>query len=93
MLFLTLHNVVILYFGIIQNYHHNKSSYKVSAYKGTTVIDCISHTVRFIPMTHLFCNWKLVPLKSLSPISFLSPPLPLVTTCFVLCIDNCLFCF
>ena len=87
MLVLMLHNVVIWYFGIIQNYHHNKSSYKVSPYKGTTVIDYTSHTVCFISMTHLFCNWKLVPLKSPSPISFLSPPLPLVTTCFVLCIN------
>ena len=88
MIVLMLHNVVIWYFYIIQNYHHNKSGHKVSPYKDTTVIDYIPHTVRFIPMTHLFCNWKLVPLKSPSPISFLSPPLPLVTTCLVLCIYN-----
>ena len=27
------------------------------------VIDYIAHTVHFIPMTHLVCNWKLIPLN------------------------------
>ena len=27
--------------------------------------DYIPHTVHFIPMTHLFCNWKLIPLNLL----------------------------
>lgn len=77
MIVLMLHNVVIWYFYIIQNYHHNKSGYKVSPYKDTTVIDYIPHTVRFqISIMHLFCNWKLVPLNlphlflsSLNPLS------------------------
>ena len=46
------------------------------------VIDCIPHTVHFIPMTHLFCNWKFVPLNLLHLFPFL--PLPytlLATTC------------
>ena len=35
-------------------------------------IDYIPHTVYFIPMTHLFCNWKFVPLNL--PHLFLSSP-------------------
>ena len=27
------------------------------------ITDCLPHTVHFIPMTHLFCNWKSVPLN------------------------------
>ena len=27
------------------------------------VTEYISHTVYFIPVTHLFCNWKFVPLS------------------------------
>ena len=28
-------------------------------------IDYIVHTVYFIPVTHLFCNWKFIPLNFL----------------------------
>ena len=28
------------------------------------LIECIPHTVHFIPVTHLFCNWKFIPLIS-----------------------------
>ena len=61
------------------------------------IIDYISHTVHFIPMTHLFCCWKFVsqPLSPVSP----PPTSPLATTClfsvtttlFVMLLQ--LFCF
>ena len=35
-------------------------SYHLSPYKYVT-IDYILHTVHFITMTHLFCNWKFAP--------------------------------
>ena len=45
------------------------------------VIDYIPHIVQFITMTHLFCNWKFVPLNLpyfFFPLSF--PPSPRATT-------------
>ena len=47
--------------------------------------DLYFHTVHFIPMTHLFCNWKLIPLTSLSPVLLLLLPTPLwqVPVCFL----------
>ena len=45
------------------------------------IIDYIPHTVHFILMTHLFFNWKFVPLNS--PYLFPpSTPAPLATICF-----------
>ena len=50
----------------------------VSMLRYCTVTDYIPHTVHFIPVTHLFCNWKFVPnlpylcLSSLHPL----PSLP-----------------
>ena len=46
------------------------------------IIDYIPHTVHFIQVTHLFCNWKFLPLYFL-PFSLIFPPLssPLATTC------------
>ena len=39
------------------------------------ITDCLPHTVHFIPMTHLFCNWKSVPLNLPHFMSLLmSPP-------------------
>ena len=59
------------------------------------VIEYISHTVHFIPLTHFFYNWKFVPLN-LSHL-FLSSPLllsPLATTCLLsLSIAVFLFCY
>ena len=39
--------------------------------------DYIPHTENFIPVTHLFCNWKFAPLN----FSHRSIPFPLATTC------------
>ena len=45
------------------------------------VIDYIPHTVHFITMTHLFCNWNFIPLN-LPYLFFSSPnPIPLEITC------------
>ena len=46
------------------------------------IIDYIPHTVHFIQVTHLFCNWKFLPLYFL-PFSLIFPPLssPLAITC------------
>ena len=38
-------------------------------------IDCMPHAVHFIPMTHLFCNWKFVPLNFSLSYHFFSTPL------------------
>ena len=40
-----------------------------------TIINCIPHTVHFITVTHLFCNWKFVPLN-IPPLFLPSPYLP-----------------
>ena len=34
-----------------------------------TTVDCIPHSVRLILVTHLFCNWKFIPLN----LSYLFP--------------------
>ena len=49
------------------------------------VIDCISHTVYFIPMIHLFCNWKFVPLNSVTYFFCPLNPLPSGNHLFNLC--------
>ena len=93
----------IQYSYIFQNDHHGKSSYHLSPCKDIyIIIDNIPHLVHFISMTHLFCNWKFVPLNF--PLLFLSsphsPPLwqpPVcslylwVSFCFVMFVH--LFCF
>ena len=48
-----------------------------------------SHTVHFIPVTHLFCNWKFVPLNLTHLL--LSSPHPSSKHLFVLCIYNSFF--
>ena len=55
--------------------------------------DSMPHTLHFIPVAHLFCNWKFVTHTSLSPISFLSLYFsPLASTClFSVSILLCLF--
>ena len=69
----------------------------MSPYKDITQLLTVFPTlVHFLPLTHLLCNWKFVPLNS-SPVSFL--PTPSSNHLFVLCIYNsvsasCLFiCF
>lgn len=37
------------------------------------ITDYIPHTIHFIPVTHLFCNWKFVHLNSFAYFSPLSP--------------------
>ena len=43
-----MYNIVIWYFCILQNGHHNKASYQI------ILIDCIHHGVHFVPWTHYF---------------------------------------
>ena len=51
-------------FSILPNDHHNKSNYYLSPYIDTTLVLAIfPHTIHFVPITHVFCNWKLVPLN------------------------------
>ena len=40
-----------------------------------TTIDCMPHAVHFIPVTHLFCNWKFVPLNFSLLYHFFSTPI------------------
>ena len=60
---------------------------KVVKYKDT-VIDYIPHTVYFIPVSRVYCNWKFVLLNLFY--LFLSSPNPLcsVNHLFTLCIYN-----
>ena len=52
------------------------------------IIDCIPHTVYFVPMIHLFCNWKSLPLN-LPYLLFSFPhPLTLGNHLLVLCISD-----
>ena len=44
-------NIVIQYFYTFQNDRHSQNSYYFSPYEDITVIDYMSHTVHFIPMT------------------------------------------
>ena len=75
--------IVMQSFYILQNDHHNKSSYYLSPYIDTTLLlTILPHTIHFVPITYVFCNWKLVP-QSPSPISFISPPLPSDTLTFL----------
>ena len=64
-----LYNIVIWYFYAFQNNHQNKS---VTIKWYYIVVDYIPHMVHFIFITHLFCNWKFVPLNLLH--LFLSSP-------------------
>ena len=57
----TIHNIVICYFFMLQNYHYNKPCY-LSPCKDV-ISNYISHSVHFIPVTHLFSNCKFVPLN------------------------------
>ena len=64
---------VIWYVYTCQTGHHNKSSYGyVTLQRYYIVINCIPHTVHFLPMSHLFCKWKFVPLNL--PHLFISSP-------------------
>ena len=62
-------------------------SYHLSPYK-YVIIDYILHTVHFITMTHLFCNWKFAP-HNLHPL-FLSLQIlrPSGNHMILLCIYN-----
>ena len=61
---------MIWYFYTLQN-DHNKSianlvqfsKTKVTIQSYYNIVDYIPHAVHFIPMTHLFYNWKFVPLN------------------------------
>ena len=69
------------------------SSYKYVAIQSyCIVVGYTLHTAHFIPVTHLFCNWKFVPPNL--PHLFLPSPMPLPSGnhLFVLCTYNC-FCF
>ena len=63
-------------FLYLRNDHRCKSGYHLSSYKGVAIVYywLTPHAVHLIPMTHLFCNCKLVPVKSPFPISLI--PLP-----------------
>ena len=82
-----------------QTHHHSKSSYDGTIQRYYIVTDCTPHAVHFVPMIHVFCNWKFVPDNL--PHLFLSPSPPLANICFVLCLciytliyaSLCLFCF
>lgn len=50
-----------LIFLHITNNHHDKLSFTIQEYH--IIIDYIPDAVHFISMTHLFCNWKCVPLN------------------------------
>ena len=52
-----------LIFLYVQNNRHDKSSCHLSPYKDYIVIDYILHNVFVMPITHLFCIWKFVPLN------------------------------
>ena len=82
-----MHNIMIPFFytlqidpmvSLVTICHHTQKRYYI-------IIDSISHTVHFIPMIPLFCNWKLVPLNL--PHLFHSSPhlLPAGNHPFILC--------
>ena len=71
----------------LQHDRPDKSSYHLSP----KTLPHIPHTVHFIPVTLLFCNWKCVPLNR--PHLFLSSPHPSGSHLFVLCICDSLFCY
>ena len=54
----------------------------MSLWKDSSYLIYSSHTMHFLPVTHLFCNWNFIPL-SLSHMFFSSPhsPSPLATAC------------
>ena len=77
---------MIWYFYTFQNDHLSVLLPSITIQRKDIIIIFISHTVHFISVVHLFCNWKFVPLYL--PHSFLSsshllwqPP--------VLCVDDC----
>ena len=45
------------------------------------ITDCIPYPISFIPVTHLLCSGKFVPLNL--PNLFLSPPHPLAANCLL----------
>ena len=47
---------------------------KICHHTKIIIIDCIPHTIYFIPVTHLVYNWEFVPLNL--PHLFLSSPHP-----------------
>ena len=50
-------------------------SFLIFVFRCYIIIDYLPNTVHFIPLNHLFCNWKFVPLNL--PHLFLSSPTPL----------------
>ena len=62
------------------------------------IIDYIPHVAHFIPVTHLFCNWKFIPHTLPKSPYFTHPPVSLSSGNhpFVLCIcesASVLLCF
>ena len=55
--------MVIQYFYILQNVHHDKSSYHLLPYKDIASLMTVPPAVYFIHVTHLFGNLKSVPLN------------------------------
>ena len=87
--------MLICYFYTVQNDEHDKSSYHLSLTSFYNIIDSVSHCVHFILITHLFCNWKFVPLNLphlFHPSCLLSSPL--ATICLLsVSMDLFLFCY
>ena len=55
-------NIGIQYFYTLQNDHHSEYTEHCHQ-KYYTSIDYIPHSVQFIPVKYLFCNWNLVPVN------------------------------
>ena len=96
-----LYNIVLWYFYTFQNDHHD-NLVTICHYTKILHIYWLHSTLYFIPVTHLFCSWKFVPLNL--PHLLLSFPYPpasnhlfvlwiygSVSILFVMCVH--LFCF
>ena len=91
--------IIFYWYFYTSQYDHNTSIANIGQFSKTKVtiqsyykvVDCISHAVSFIPISHLFCNWKFVPLPHLFHSSPPNPPLwkpPVCSLCLWVC-----FCF
>ena len=69
------HNIVIQYFYTPQSDSHSKSSYHRWPYKVITVLLTTACGILFITVTHVFCNWRLYFLISLTYFTHPTPPL------------------